>query len=147
MQIRPAQFDELATALETHLHELPPKLIAIDGRCSAGKSSLGRFLAWYFNSTLIELDLFLSEGGLVHRYDDVKRIIKQRLDRKRPIFVEGITVLNVLEVIDIPKNYLIYVHNPRYPEGTGYVKELEEYETKYQPKSNADYVLVCEHGH
>ena len=125
--------------------ELPPKLIAIDGRAGSGKTTLGRFLAWYFNATLLELDLFLTQGGLVHFYDDVERIIKRRIDGNRPIFVEGVTILKVLEAIHKPQDYLIYVRNPKYPRGVAYGRELDEYEKAFRPESVANYVLECEH--
>lgn len=121
-------------------------MIAIDGRAGSGKTTFGRFLAWYFNSTLLELDLFLTQGGLVHCHDDVERIIKRRIDGNRPIFVEGVTILKVLETIQKPQDYLIYVRNPKCPRGVGFGRELDEYEKIFRPESIANYVLECEHG-
>jgi uridine kinase len=146
MPIRPTQFDQVATKLERLFHENSPKLIAIDGRAGAGKSTLGRFLAWYFNSTLLELDLFLTQEGLVHCYDEVERIIKRRVDGNRPIFVEGVMILKILERIHRPHDYLIYVRNNKCPRGIGFNTELDEYEGNFRPKSNANYVLECEHN-
>lgn len=146
MPIRPEQSDQVATALEWFLCELPPKLIAIDGRAGSGKTTLRRFLAWYFNSTLLELDLFLTHGGLVHSHDDVERIIKRRIDGGRPIFVEGVTILKVLEAIRKPQDYLIYVRNPRFRRGVAFGREQDEYENAFRPESVADYVLECEHS-
>ena len=145
MPTRPPEFDKLAEALKPVLAGFPPKIIAIDGRSFAGKTTLGRFLAWYFNSTLLELDLFLAEGGLVHRYEEIERIVKQRLDGKRPVFVEGITVLNVLRKIGRTHDYLIYVRNPKYPNGAGFGKELTEYDKEFVPASKADYLLEGAH--
>jgi hypothetical protein len=34
-------------------------IVTIDGRDGVGKTTLGRYLAWHFNVTLIETDLFL----------------------------------------------------------------------------------------
>lgn len=145
MPIRPAEFDEVAHALEPVLDGLPPKLIAIDGRCFVGKTTLGRFLSWYFNSSLLELDLFLSEGGLVHRYEEVGRIVRRRLEAERPIFVEGATVLRVLQRVQVEADYLVYVHNPYQPRGLGFGKELDEYEREFQPRSRANYLVASAH--
>ena len=71
MPIWPKIFDEVAQKLAPHLADLPPKVVAIDGRSGAGKTTLASFLAYYFNSSLVELDLFLTEGGLVSRESDV----------------------------------------------------------------------------
>jgi ABC-type phosphate/phosphonate transport system ATPase subunit len=60
-------------ALATLLCGLPGKLVAIDGRDGSGKTTLGRYLAWRFNVTLIESDLFLLDGEnrLTHRVDEI----------------------------------------------------------------------------
>lgn len=145
MPIRPPEFDRVASILEPTLLGLPPKVVAIDGRSGIGKTTLGRFLAWYFNASLMELDLFLAEGGLVHRESDIGRIIGQRLNGRRPIFVEGVKVLAVLEAVRKPHDFLIYVRNPKHPLGFGFGSELDQYERQYRPEQLADHIMECEH--
>jgi len=53
------QYKVVMTALMPILYDLPGKLIAIDGRLGVGKTTLGRYLAWRFNISLVETDLFL----------------------------------------------------------------------------------------
>lgn len=145
MPIRPREFDEVAQHFAPILRGLPPKLVAVDGRAGSGKSTLGRFLAWHFNSTLIELDLYLVEGGLVHRVEEIKRLIDRRLGLQRPVFVEGLLVLHILEVIERKPDHLIYVRNRKWPRGLGFGPELDAYDSRYRSSENADYLMELEH--
>jgi tRNA A37 threonylcarbamoyladenosine biosynthesis protein TsaE len=52
------QYADIVRRLTPALAGLPPKLIAIDGPMSSGKTTLGRHLAWRFKVTLVEADLF-----------------------------------------------------------------------------------------
>lgn len=145
MPIRPSAFDEAAQKLAPLLANLPPKVVAVDGRTGAGKTTLGRFLAWYFNSSLVELDLFLAKGGLVWRKAEIERIVKLRLDRCRPVFVEGLLVLDVLDSIGIKPDYTIYVRNSDSPDGCGFAKESEEYESRRSVVASSDHVVEFQH--
>jgi MoxR-like ATPase len=60
--LRPSEYECAASALAPILDDLPGKVVAIDGYPGVGKSSLGRFLAWRFNISLIETDFFLIKG-------------------------------------------------------------------------------------
>jgi KaiC/GvpD/RAD55 family RecA-like ATPase len=48
-------------ALSPVLHGLLGKVVAIDGLPGVGKTEMGRYLAYRFNVSLIEPDLFLRE--------------------------------------------------------------------------------------
>lgn len=145
MPIRPLVFDEAAQKLAPLLEGLPPKVVAVDGRSGAGKTTLARFLAWYFNSSLIELDLFLTEGGLVRRVSDVERIVKFRLDLRRPVIVEGLLVLDVLDSIGVEPDYTIYVRNTTRPNGSGFGHESAEYEKRRGVVTSADDLVELQH--
>lgn len=62
MPIYADEYIEVIYRLKPILDGLPGKIIAIDGTPGAGKTTLGRFLAWYFNISLIESDLFRSRS-------------------------------------------------------------------------------------
>jgi hypothetical protein len=145
MQLRPLAFDEVAKRLEPVLAGLPPKVIAVDGRAGAGKTSLSRFLAWYFNSFLLELDLFLTEPVLSFRHDEIRRIIDFRRQLRRPIFVEGLVVLDVLAKVEVEPDFLVHVRNSKHPLGWGLKAQRDDYEIRYAPEKRADYIVEVQH--
>ena len=56
------EYVDAVSALKPVLANFQANIIAIGGHPSSGKTSLGRYLAWQFNVSLIETDLFLDDG-------------------------------------------------------------------------------------
>ena len=81
-------YETIVNALKPVLFQLNPKLVAIDGRYGTGKTTLGRYLSWRFNSTLIETDQYLSTG-IAYDYVEIKRLITKRLDKKDQYLSKG----------------------------------------------------------
>jgi hypothetical protein len=134
-------------ALIPVLHDLPGKVIAIDGNPGAGKTPLGRYLAWRFNVSLIETDLFLiaRQGRAAYRTDEVARIIDRRMQIDRPVVVEGVTVLRLLASINRKPDFLIYVTNESAPEMRGsFAADLGAYDAEFTPRKRADLVLTLD---
>jgi hypothetical protein len=100
----------VVAALEPVLYDLPPRLVGIDGRHGVGKTTLGRYLAWRFNVTLIESDLFANAGSVMRGYhlDEINRIVQLRLDKPRPVLAEGVALLRLLEQLQRRADFLIY---------------------------------------
>ena len=140
-------YEAAQLALTPILHDLPPRVVAIDGRDGVGKTTLGRYLAWFFNVSLIETDLFLlrGRGQLDYRYDEVARLINARLEKPRPVIVEGVAVLQLLMRINLAPDFLIYVHNPSESGSEGLSDELSEYESAFAPKAKANVVIALQH--
>ena len=146
MPIRPAEFDLAAQQLAPHLVNLPGKLIAIDGRDGSGKTTLGRFLAWYFNIALVETDLFLRDGyGLTYYADQIERLVAQRLAKPRPVIVEGVAVLKTLQSIGRTPDLLVYVTNANNPGSDSLAKRLSDYEATFSPRSVAHVSVQLSH--
>ncbi len=82
-------------ALKPLITNLPFKIVSIDGLPGAGKTTLGRYLAYKFNVSLIETDLFIKRrnGTLNFHNSQIKRIIEIRKQRDLPVIVEGAIVL------------------------------------------------------
>jgi hypothetical protein len=112
MPIRPPEYDAAALWLEPILKNLPPKLIAITGPLAAGKTTLARFLAWYFNISLIETDHYLiPHKGLQCESNEIDRIIEFRLSMPRPVIVEGAEILPLLSQLNRVPDGIIHVRN------------------------------------
>jgi uridine kinase len=140
------EYNNIVNSLKPVLYNLPYKLIAIDGRDGTGKTTLGRFLACYFNVSLIETDLFLTESSTItHEYDWIKKIINVRFNKQRPVIIEGIKALDILKRINCHHDYLIYVTNKQYDGSKFFSEMFNDYEEEYNPKNNANYVLALNH--
>ena len=146
MPIHPPEFESAAATLAPHLDNLPGKLIAIDGRDGTGKTTLGRFLAWHFNISLVETDLFLRNGaGLSYHTDQIDRIISQRLSKPRPVIVEGVAVLQLLQSLGRKPDLLVYVTNSNHSGGSTLAKALEQYESSFKPAALANVAVHLAH--
>ena len=147
MPIHSPEFESAARSLAPLLVGLPPRVVAIDGRDGEGKTSLGRFLAWHFNVTLVETDLYLvGDNSLNRRIEEIRRVVETRLERKRPVIVEGVGVLQILEDIGLKADFHIYLRNRRtHWVGGPVAAMLASYEEKFEPCKRADLLLEVEH--
>jgi hypothetical protein len=136
------EYADAVSALKPVLANLPPKIVAIGGDPGSGKTPLGRYLAWQFNVSLIETDLFLNDGQgkIVYRNDEIARVISKRLEIPRPVIVEGVMVLRLLADLGRPADFTIYVSNENAPE-TSLADEIAAYEAEHTPLQRADLLL------
>ena len=147
MPIRPPEFEHVVEALEPVLRDFPGKLVAIDGRDGAGKTTLGRFLAWYFNVTLVESSLFLVEGqGLTFQLESLGTLIARRLTKPLPIIVEGVAVLHLLSQLHRAPDFHIYVRNKSFDGSEALQESLRSYEQTYRPSEVANLLLQVSHN-
>jgi uridine kinase len=119
-------------------------IITMDGRDGVGKTTLGRYLAWHFNVTLIETDLFLipARDYLIHLDDQVNRIIERRISSRRPVIIEGISILHLMKRINRVPDFSIYVTNPRHSGSKLLRPSLAAYEAAFSPTTGADIVVA-----
>ncbi len=125
--------------LEALLEDLPGKLVGLDGRDGVGKTTFGRYLAWRFNVSLIESDLFLKRGSSEpeYRLREINRIIQFRLEKPRPVILEGIALQRLLEQLGRPADYVFYCYSELYNTGSSLGSWLDEYDSKYRPRECA----------
>lgn len=142
------QYNDIMTALTPVLYNLPGKLIAIDGHSGVGKTTLGRYLAWRFNISLIETDLFLipSQGKLVYFTEALKHVIARRLAKPRPVIVEAVAVRRLLRYLALEPDYVIYVSSNDAPESRSLKDEIASYDAEFKPATSADLVIHVDHG-
>jgi len=141
-------YDSAVSALEPVLLDLPGTVIGIDGRNGVGKTTFGRYLAWYFNVSLIESDLFLKDGSfeLGYRLDDINRLIQLRLDKLRPVILEGIGLFRLLDHLDRRADFSIYCQSSIYTPGDALSVWLDEYDHDYSPRKRASLIVDLEWG-
>jgi hypothetical protein len=135
-------YTAVVEALAPVLENLPGKIVAIGGLPGVGKTTLGRYLAYRFNVSLIETDLFLlpGKGRLVYRNEEIARIVAKRVDASsRPVIVEGTAVLRLLTDLERKPDFTIYVTNKDAPESHGdLLRDLKAYYAEFLPSSLAD---------
>ncbi len=117
--------------------------IAVDGVDGSGKTTLARFLSWQTEISIIETDLLLDleKGGLNYRLEDFKRLIETRHSRKRPVIVEGVFLLRLLEEVSLQPEFLIYVEKQGHKGNHEWSRDFEKYQTKYSAKDKADLIF------
>jgi uridine kinase len=140
-------YSQVVEALTPVLDDLPGRVVAIDGRDGVGKTTLGRHLAWHFNVSLVETDLFLvrGQGRLVYRDEEIARVVRARLDKPRPVIVEGVSVLRLLQRLKVAPDFVVYVRDPSSGGGERLDPELAEYEKTFAPASKANLVVDLDH--
>jgi putative SOS response-associated peptidase YedK len=117
-----------------------PLLIAIDGRDGVGKSSLASWLAWQLGMPSVHLDLYLIRGSRPLKWmtAEIDRLIQARLNLGRPLIVEGMLVLDVLDQISRAPDFLAYVSGKG---GNMFSKRLDQYQVRYDPVKRAHFSL------
>ena len=140
------EYQQIVSALAPVLDNLSGKLIAIDGYFLSGKTTLGRYLAWHFNISLVETDLFQvpPEQGNELGYDEevIKRAIHSRINSKypAPVIVEGATVQKLLKNIGFVPDYSIYIIKENEDDDV-FGEIVRAYEEEYRPKENSNLAI------
>ena len=135
-------YANVVEALKPLLFDLPGILVGIDGRNGIGKTTLGRYLAWKFNVSLIEADLFLKVGCGTpeHFLNEINRIIQFRLDKPRPVILESIGLLRILERLGRRSDFMVYCYSNNYDPDDELRPWLDEYDHTYAPRDRANIV-------
>ena len=138
---------KVVDALTPIMRGLPGVIVTIDGRNGVGKTTLGRYLAWHFNVTLIETDLFLipAQDYLIHLDDQINRIIERRITSPRPVIVEGVAMLQLMKRINRISDFSIYVTNLQHSSSKALERRLSSYEGEFAPSAKANIVVEIEH--
>jgi hypothetical protein len=141
------QYKEVMTTLTPLLYDLPAKLIAIDGRSGVGKTTLGRYLAWQFNISLVESDLFLipNQRKLVYVDEALAQVITSRLKKPRPVIVDGVAVRRLLSNLALKPDFVVYISSSDESESRTLKDEIASYEADFNPRTSADIAIDIRH--
>jgi uridine kinase len=139
-------YPKVVEALNPVMQGLPGVIVTIDGRDGVGKTTLGRYLAWHFNVTLIETDLFLipAQDYVIHLDDQINRIVERRIATPLPVIVEGVAMLQLMKRIHRAPDFSIYVTSPKHSGGKVLERRLSAYEAAFTPAAKADIVVTIE---
>lgn len=140
-----ASYLPVIDALVPVMRGLPGIIVTIDGRVGVGKTTLGRYLAWHFNVTLIETDLFLipAQDYVIYLDDQINRIIERRITTPLPVIVEGIAIMQLMKRINRVPDFSIYLTRPG-PSASALERRLVAYEAAFSPAARADLVVGIE---
>jgi uridine kinase len=132
-------YQPLVEALTPVMRGLPGVIVTIDGREGVGKTTLGRYLAWTFNVTLIETDLFLipTRDFHLHLDDQINRIIERRVTTPLPVIAEGIAILQLMKRIHRTPDFSIYLTRRGHAGSKLLERRLSVYEAEFSPAANA----------
>ena len=99
-----------------------------------------RYLAWYFNVSLIETDLFLIPAldHIIYLDDQINRIIERRVTSPLPVIVEGVAMLELMKRINRVPDVRLYVTNAQHAGSKLMDPRLSAYEAAYAPAASAD---------
>ena len=111
----------------------------------AGKSTLAGYLGWRLGMPAVHTDMFLVPGQekpevgkwLQYRLPELKAVISSRLDRGKPVIVEGVCLLKTLAEIGVSADYLIYVEQTGHEGGLAFESMRKKYSEKYSPLTRA----------
>jgi uridine kinase len=145
VKVLPAYLQVVDT-LWPHMRGSPGVIITIDGRDGVGKTTLGRYLAWYFNVSLIETDLYLIPAldHFIYLDDQINRIIERRVTAPLPVIVEGVAILELMKRISRTPDFRLYVTNPNQSGSRLMDQRLTAYEAAYAPAESADMIVRIE---
>ena len=141
-EVRVTTIEELSTHLLPHRNGL----IGLDGYQGAGKSTVAKEVSELLGLPLIHLDDFLEpgRGGYLDfvRYPEVATALLPR-----PLIVEGVCLLAVMQRLEIKADCHVYIASPvpdrRTPRGRGPVaSEVAQYHREFRPADVADILYL-----
>jgi hypothetical protein len=117
-----------------------PLLIAIDGADCSGKSSLASWLAWQLGMPAVQLDLYLTGLRPIEwLVDDLARVVARRLDRDRPLILDGVLILDALDQIGRAPSFLVFVSGGH--ERSSLAPQIAAYKSRQEVFKRANYVI------
>lgn len=116
-------------------------LISVDGVDGSQKSPFARYLSWHAAIPLIETDLFLISGGdFEYRLSELESAISNRLQKDRPVIVEGVLISCLLDRIKLSADFKIFCRKEGHLGSCIWRKHFSSYYKKYKPRTSSNFV-------
>ena len=117
-----------------------PLLIVIDGADDCGKSSLASWLAWQLGMPAVQLDLYLTDlHPMRWLTSELARVVSHRIVNKRPVIVDGVCALDVVDQIKRKADFLVFVRGGN--EGSSLAPQILAYRSRRRPDQSAQFTL------
>jgi hypothetical protein len=147
MQEITKQHADLCSKIEGVLYPWRKLLIAVDGRDHSGKTTIASFIAWQYSIPVIYTDYYLVKDStpICHDYGAIANLIARRHNLDRPIIVEGVMILNILENVGCNADFLVVTENTSCDGSIG--EEITKYFDLYDPYAKANFTFRwAKHG-
>jgi hypothetical protein len=141
MKVPIPRSDDLLSCLKEALTpDRLPLLIAIDGADNAGKSSLASWLAWQLGMPAVQLDLYLTSLRPIQWLtDDLARVVARRMDRDRPLIIDGVLALDALDRIGHAASFLVFVSGGH--SGSTLAPQIAAYKLRRKLPEQANFII------
>jgi uridine kinase len=146
--VAPSSYLELRTSIRGALgfpNERRGLLIGIDGVDGSGKSSVASWLSWQLEMPAVHLDIYIVEESdqITWKFDDIARALdgaqKAQRQSKRPVIVESVLLLHVLEKLGRQPDFHVFVEKDQHTPCLR--NQLNSYFEQYKPQEKANCVL------
>jgi hypothetical protein len=136
-----ARSEELLTRVKEALTpNRLPLLIVIDGADGCGKSSLASWLAWQLGMPAVQLDLYLTDlTPMRWLTTELARVVKHRIDNGRPVILDGVCALDVVDQIKYKADFLIFLRGGS--EQSSLAPQIAAYRSRQRPDELAQFTL------
>jgi len=130
----------LARVKQALTPEWLPLLIVIDGADGCGKSSLASWLAWQLGMPAVQLDLYLTNlHPMQWLTSELARVVNHRIDSNRPVIVDGVCALDVIDQIKRKADFLVFVRGG--DETSALAPQILAYQSRRRPDQLAQFTL------
>jgi hypothetical protein len=79
---------------------------------------------------------------LNYRYAEIAAMVAARLERQRPVIIDGILLLDLLSRLQLKADFLIYARTGESPDDSSLAPILEVYDEKFVPSACADILVT-----
>ena len=104
---------DLVDEIQKRTAGLECPLVGLDGAYGSGKSTLAKAVAEKLDGIVLEVDRYTERNGKPYReqlrYEDLRRDLKTTRSDGKPVIVDGVCLLDVMDAVGAKVDALVYV--------------------------------------